>query len=621
MKKLLLPLFLALSSGAFADNSIIRFRQDNPDLVFQMKFNEENRNYVLNQLRESIKSTQGIDIFNHNFENPQVPKITNEILLEEYIDKKMARLIRDTINFKLKEITTSFDIYNLSYKTGQPIFQLKSKSETENNIDLSLSFKFHHLEIDVESVYINNHSPGVQVTQHPIDPRKKIVAGKENMTLIDDIYLKLESMDQKPLILIETAQNEPAVISGEIKIRLSKVDNKVLGFEYISHNFEIFNSQDAETLKDRIKIYLGEDTKIGGIDAIEFGRSEIKLNNNINDLVNKKRAFILNLVADPIVGAVEGEKVTSLIRKNINSIKINGSRTFDINAGEKNGKISLSSEINSVGIINNEDSEQQQIHLSTNNSVSWLNNAFAPADVMPFPFTDIKNHEKSLSNITQEITEGKTDVVLSLGQDYINHLIHVITKGKINLANDPEVKSDELITNGKKGVFLILDKKEETQGKIVVDIMIKPKFFQSIGLAIATFRTKLYFPLILVPELKVIMKNNIPTLVIKVKDIDMTEETLRHGLYGVNSNLNKGINRKLVLKKIRATLSKMQDSTLAELPIGHLEGINLSNVTAVESDGIGRLNIKLDLETESEDGRKLAEVLPNTLKKLLAKKS
>jgi len=38
MKKLILPLFLTLSSGAYADNSIIRFRQDNPDLVFQMKF-------------------------------------------------------------------------------------------------------------------------------------------------------------------------------------------------------------------------------------------------------------------------------------------------------------------------------------------------------------------------------------------------------------------------------------------------------------------------------------------------------------------------------------------------------------------------------------------------------
>jgi hypothetical protein len=620
MKKLILPLFFALSSQTFADNSVIRFRQDNPDLVFQMKFNEENRNYVINQLRESIHETQGIDIFDHNFVNPEVPKITNEILLEEYIDKKLARLIRDTINFKLKEITTSFDIYNLSYKTGQPIFEFKSKSESENNIDLSLSFKFHHLEVDVESVYINNHSPGVQVTPDAEDPRKKRVTGKENMTLIDDIYLKLESMDDKPLILIETAQNEPAIISGEIKIRLSKVDNKILSFEYINHNFEIFNSQDAEKLKDKIKIYLGNDSKIGGIDAIEFGRTEIKLNNNINDLINKKRAFIVNLVAGPIVGAVKGQEVTELIRKNINSIKVNGTKTFDINTGDKNGKISLTSEINSVGILDNDQPELQQIHLSTNNSVSWLNNAFRPAEVAPFPFTDKRNHERSLNLITEEIRNGKTDVILSLGQDYINTLIHTITKGKISLPNDPSTKSDDIITNGKKGVFLILDKKEEQQGKIVVDIMVKPKFFQSIGLAIATFRTKLYFPLILVPELTVIMKNNIPTLVVKVKDIDMTEETLRNGLYGVDSNLNKGISRKLVLKKIREILSDLQNSVLAELPINNLQGINLGNVTSVESDGIGRLNIKLDLETKSDDGRRLAEVLPKTLKKLLAKK-
>ena len=620
MKKLILPLFFALSTQAYADNSVIRFRQDNPDLVFQMKFNEENRNYVIDQLRESIKQTQGIDIFDHNFENPEVPKITNEILLEEYIDKKLARLIRDTINFKLKEITTSFDIYNLSYKTGRPVFQFKSKSESENNIDLTLSFKFHHLEVDVESVYINNHSPGVQVTPDVNDPRRKLVTGKQNMTLIDDIYLKLESMDDKPLILIETAQNEPAIISGEIKIRLSKVDNKVLGFEYVGHNFEIFNSQDAETLKDKIKIYLGNDSKIGGVDAIEFGRSEIKLNNNISDLINKKRAFIVNLVAGPIVGAVKGQKVTDLIRKNINSIKVNGTKTFDINTGEKNGKISLTSEINTVGIIDNDNSETQQIHLSTNNSVSWLNNAFRPAEVMPFPFSDARNHERSLSLITEEIRNGKTDIILSLGQDYINNLVHTIIKGKINLPNDPTTKNDDIITNGNKGVFLILDNKDENQGKIVVDIMVKPRFFQSIGLAIATFRTKLYFPLILVPELTVEMKNNIPTLVIKIKDIDMSEETLRNGLYGVASNLNKGISRKLVLKKIRTILSKLLNSKVAELPISQLEGINLGNVSSVESDGIGRLNIKLDLETSTDDGRKLAEVLPKSLKKLLAKK-
>ena len=116
------------------------------------------------------------------------------------------------------------------------------------------------------------------------------------------------------------------------------------------------------------------------------------------------------------------------------------------------------------------------------------------------------------------------------------------------------------------------------------------------------------------------MKNNIPNLIIKIKDIDMTEETLRNGLYGVTSNLNNGINRKLVIKKIKQQLFPLIGSTLRCIPITHLEGLDLNSVSSLSSDKLGRLNLKINLRMGTEEGRNLAELLPKTLKKLLNKK-
>ena len=154
MKKIFLPLLFTFSMNAMANNALIKFRHDNPDMVFQMRFNEDNRNFVIDQARQAIKVTQGIDIFDNTIEYPEFPSVTTDITLEDYLDKHMARLVRDSINFKLKQITTTVDIYKLSYKVGQPVFTFKSQSTTEDSIDLTLAFTFRsHLMAQVSPVH------------------------------------------------------------------------------------------------------------------------------------------------------------------------------------------------------------------------------------------------------------------------------------------------------------------------------------------------------------------------------------------------------------------------------------------------------------------------------------
>ena len=620
MNKLFLTFLTLINLSAHASDSLLKFRQDNPDVIFQMKLDESNRNNLVNLTRQSILENQKIDIFNHTLDYSSPIELGNQISLEEFLDKKVAKMIRDSLNFSFKQVSSSLDIYKLSYKLGQPVFNLNSSTNNEDFIDLDLSFSFRKLEVGVEKLYINNHSPGVKITRDSENPSQLRIEGKEAMTLIDDIYIKILNPKSSPLVSIETNNDEPSIISGKIHLRMSKNDDGSMSLEYLDHNFELFDSKDAEIISEKIKISLGEGSKIAGLDAVEIGRSEIKMKANLSDLINKKKAFIANLVSEPIIEQIENADFTNQMRNKVNGVKINGTILRPLGNKGLVQNIQMATMLNTVGILDNHDPELQQFQLSTNNTFHWLNNAFQEEDTLPFPLTKTENHQKSLDLIKSEIQKGEVDLILSLGQDYINHLIYNVTKGHLDLPNDPATKKDDIIHNGKKGVFLILEDEKAAQGKIAIDILIKPNFFQKIGLAITTFKTKLYFPLIVTPQISTVLKDGIPNLIIKVSDIDMSEETLRKGLYGIATNLDKGISRKFVIKQIKKQLSPFIGSTIKTIPLNTLQGLNPAVISSLESDKMGRLNFKISLKQDNPESVKLLKALPGLLKRITAKK-
>ena len=620
MNKLFLTFLTLINLSAHASDSLLKFRQDNPDVIFQMKLNESNRNKLVNIARQSILENQKIDIFNHTLDYSAPVDLGNQLSLEEFLDKKVAKMIRDSLNFSFKQVSSSLDIYNLSYKLGQPVFNLNSSSNNEDFIDLDLSFVFRKLEIGIEKLYINNHSPGVKISRDSANPSKLRVEGKESMTLIDDIYIKIQNPESGPLVSIETDIDEPSIISGKIHLRINKFDDGSMGLEYVDHNFELFDSNDAEIIADKIKITLGQGSRIAGLDAVEIGRSEIKMKANLSDLINKKKAFIANLISDPIIEQIETADFTNQMRNKVNGVKINGTILRPLGNKGISKEIEMATMINTVGILDNHDSELQQFHLSTTNTLHWLNNAFLEQEVLPFPLSKSENHQKSLDLIKSQIQKGEADLILSLGQDYINHLIYNITKGQLELPNDPSTKKDDIIHNGKKGVFLILEDNLAPQGKVAIDIMIKPNFFQKVGLAITTFKSKLYFPLIITPMITTEMIDGVPSLVIKVSDIDMSEETLRQGLYGIATNLDKGISRKFVIKQIKKQLAPFIGSKIKTIPLKPLQGLNIGAISSLESDKMGRLNFKISLREDNAESAKFLKELPNLMKKITAKR-
>jgi hypothetical protein len=619
MKNYFFSFALLIGLSANAEDNLLKFRKDNPDMVLQMKVNESNRQYLFNQIKESVRLFYDIDLLNEEIDLPLI-ELNDGLVLEDFLDRRLAAILKKSLRFSLNQVSTNLDVYKLNYKLGQPIFKLKTSVSQDQFIDVILDFKIHSLDIDVENILITNSSPGVSLSPQYENNGRIRLKGKEHMTLVDDVYLKLVSPKDKPILSIQSDANQPAVASGSIKLRIYKNNDSSLHLEYKGHDFNFFEANDAEILANNIRVFLAEGSKIGGIDGIEFGRRELKIKTDIKDLVNKKRVFIMNMIKSPIAEAIKTSDIAKMIEDEINNVRIKGSINYSFKNNQKLNGMQISSQINSVGFIDADVDSSQQLHLSTNNSVTWLNNLFQTPEVLPFPFSNSSLHQMSLDKITNDIRNGNTDLIISLGQDYINHLILNVTKGIIPIPNDPNTKKDDLIKSGKKGVFYILDGNSNSQGKIVMDILVKPNFFQSFGMAVATFRTKLYFPLIIIPEISLEMKNNTPSLVFKVKDIDMSEDTLRQGLHGVGTNLNKGISRKLVIHKIKQQLTPFIGSVIHTLSLTQLEGLNIGKIVKLSSDGMGRLNLNINLSEVDEDTREIARELPKLIHEFVAKK-
>ena len=121
------------------------------------------------------------------------------------------------------------------------------------------------------------------------------------------------------------------------------------------------------------------------------------------------------------------------------------------------------------------------------------------------------------------------------------------------------------------------------------------------------------------PEISFEIREDIPTLVVKIKDVDMTDETLENGMYGVPSNLGKGRFKKMVKNMVRDSLKGLVNSTQAEIPLPQLKGLNVTDVFQIKSDGHGRLNLMLDLSPKRSKARLFTRKLPHVIANFLKK--
>jgi hypothetical protein len=146
---------------------------------------------------------------------------------------------------------------------------------------------------------------------------------------------------------------------------------------------------------------------------------------------------------------------------------------------------------------------------------------------------------------------------------------------------------------GPKKAFVVLGEEGET-ATLYMDLVYTPTKFQGILLG----RKRIRFPLVMQVSIRIENVNNVPVLIIKLHDIDLTKKTLLSGLEleGLESSI-KDIPRfkKIVLKTIQKEAKKAIGTDVITLPYRELQGLGLETVT-FRSDGEGRMAAFMRLE-------------------------
>jgi hypothetical protein len=207
----------------------------------------------------------------------------------------------------------------------------------------------------------------------------------------------------------------------------------------------------------------------------------------------------------------------------------------------------------------------------------------------PVRAVSVTDKQKAQEELRDLLARGKTDIALSISEEYINRLIRTTIDAK---AWDEMLAEDHLAI-GPKGVFVVFDQRTKNPelfldlyylgDKGVEKVFVNPKH-------------PIRFPLRMSTSLSFVLKEEIPFLVIKTEKLLSDANEVINGIpqYGLNSKLVPLLKRKIA-KMVIDMASKLEGKNAVEMDIPVMKGVGLEKAT-YEATPYGRLNIYIKID-------------------------
>jgi hypothetical protein len=618
---------LTILGNSLNASTILTLKEETPEILIQMNSNQYAKNMLLNTVRATVADLQGYDFFDRTMHLPKFTPFLHDKGIADYITGELGSMIAEVLALPLKGATTTVDVYNFHYKIYRPRLSLVINHQNQEHLDLNLKVQVSKLEIDVDAVYVNNNSPGVEVIRsYEVKDNERVkksrIINPQLRTILDDVYLKIQPQKDKKLLVIDSSKSDiegsssdankmMSVLSANVKVRVYAENDGTVKLKFMGFDVNLFGSKTGEEFAEHIHLSIGESSKIGGFESIEIGDGDNQLQSHqMFSAIEKRKVEISRMLAQPIIDQVFSDNIRKTIEERINAMVLNPNVIKELPSVGMSLKVGASQ----FGVINPDIKKfDDQIRVAFYAKLKKLE-GHTPFIATYTPFTN-EDYNKSLDIIFDEIASDRHSFIISLSQELINNGLAAYVKGKeetLLKGNAPEYAKI-----GKKGIFVIFD--DKNQGKIVMDFFAKDKFLTRTLTGVITGRQKFFFPIIMTPEISFKIKNEIPTLLVKIKDVDISDQTLENGMYGVPSNLGKGRFKKMVKNMVRDSLKDLVNSTQAEIPLPQLKGLNINDVFEIKSDGHGRLNLMLNLSPKHSQARSFTRRLPNVIAHFLKK--
>jgi len=190
-------------------------------------------------------------------------------------------------------------------------------------------------------------------------------------------------------------------------------------------------------------------------------------------------------------------------------------------------------------------------------------------------------YQKSLREINRSLIEKRTNLALSVSEDYLNQLIEATIRAGLwdDIIGGKEFKL------GPEKSFVLADEKGSLFS-LYLDIIYPVRGTDRIMIG----KSELRFPVRLMIDLNIKEVNKIPRLLISVQKIGTDDKLLLDGIkeYGLISNV-KTVKRfrQKVLRRIHYELSAFMGDVLVDISMNELKGTYLEELEFF-SDGLGR---------------------------------
>lgn len=529
------------------------------DIVVDTRLNEDWSELLVSRIRRLVKNFGYADPFNQKFSQPL---IVSEAKVQDYLNPSAKELINELgklLKMDFLNGQTQVAIHGLHYNVRGFKTELNASEDKAEGLSVMSDFSASKVRVSADKVTLSLLIPGVHsLPIINIDVIKPVIVASEDKLISFMAKIQIKNREKSYKLFLEDAD-------------FTKMSSCLL------------EAQDVITMDYESIVVPNVSVKIGN-KTVKFDPKKIEA------LINSKKDGLKSILIAEAISFLNSGMGEDLL-KAINKVEFAKRSWID------------SSTIQSMLNIDSFTSEENGNMIEAKISGDFCPHEFYQAqgeDCILKKITNPvqsritqKDNDESILNMRSVIERGNANIVVSISEDYINKLLVSTYDAGLwdSMLNEAGVKM------GPNKVFIRMDEKGSNNGTLYMDMLYTPKKIERMAIGAKEVR----FPLVIKVGLRIKQEKLIPTFVIHMDSIDISDATLLNGIpeIGVVSNIHTLRMKKKVLASLRKETAGLANQDVLELKYPELRGLGLDKVDFV-SDGKGRMNALMLLQNNDD---------------------
>ncbi len=531
-----------------------------PDIVIDSKLDYDWSKVLVTKFRTLIKNYNMTDPFRGNFPG----NITlNESKLGSLLPEESKGLIRDfgnVIGLHFLETDTKVVMKDFRYDVKGFKTDIHANEKLQDGLSIGTNFSASEITLDAEKLTLSLIVPGVNNSPvFNVDVIKPSIKASEEKLI--NFFAQIKITDNKDHFKLQI-----------LKANFDQMSNRLMA------NTEDLALDYEKIIVPKVSVKIGSKT-------VNF--SPDKIQKLIRDNHQAIKGLLLSQAAD-----ILRSNTTAAAFKVLEQYKLNKEYWIATSALESQFKIE---NFGTSGLGDNIEVNMpgdfctiEKFDLHKKECV-----ANKVTQIAPTRLTN-KIHKESILEMKNLMTDGDANIVASISEDYVNKLL--VTTYDAGLWK--ESLDEAGVELGPNKVIMRLDKKGDS-GTLMMDVVYRPTKMEKFLTGSKVIR----FPLVLDVSLRIEKNEDEPIVIIRLKDVDTSNETIINGKPELNMmSTVRDVPRfkGKVANAIREKVSVLRNKDIIELRYPEFKGLGLDKVDFL-SDGLGRMNAIMRLEDLIEE--------------------